>query len=165
MRDFNNPFNIITKPIGPICNLDCEYCYYLEKENLYPGTKSFKMSDVVLKSFTRQYIYAQPPDAAEVTFVWQGGEPTLMGLPFFRKALEYQQLYARGGMRITNSFQTNGTRLNDDWAMFFKNNNFLVGISIDGPEELHDEFRPDKGGHADRFIRLWRGWSCSRSTK
>jgi uncharacterized protein len=156
MRDYNNPFSIITKPIGPICNLDCEYCYYLEKENLYPGTKSFKMTDEVLKSFTRQYIYAQPPDAAEVTFVWQGGEPTLMGLPFFRKALEYQKLYSRGGMRITNSFQTNGTRLDDDWAMFFKNNNFLVGISIDGPEELHDEFRPDKGGRGS-FHQVMEG--------
>ncbi len=152
----NLPFHVITKPIGPICNLDCEYCYYLKKQELYPETRSFKMTDEVLKTYTRQYIYAQPPDAAEVNFTWQGGEPTLMGLPFFRKALEYQQHFARGGMRITNSFQTNGTRLDDDWARFFKENQFLVGISIDGPEEIHDEFRPDKGGNGS-FKQVMQG--------
>jgi len=147
MASYNDPFNIITKPIGAICNLDCEYCYYLEKKNLYPGTQSFKMTEEVLETYTRQYIYAQPADAAEVNFTWQGGEPTLMGLPFFRKALALQKKYARGGMRITNSFQTNGTMLDDDWAQFFRDNEFLVGISIDGPEDLHDEFRPDKKGY------------------
>ena len=156
MQSFNDPFHVITKPIGAICNLDCEYCYYLEKENLYPGTRSFKMTDEVLKTYTRQYIYAQPPDAVEVNFTWQGGEPTLLGLSFFRKALELQKEYARVGMRITNSFQTNGTRLDDDWAMFLRDNNFLVGISIDGPEELHDEFRPDKGGYGS-FHQVMEG--------
>lgn len=156
MSAYNDPFHIITKPIGAICNLDCEYCYYLEKEDLYPGTKSFKMTDEVLDNYTRQYIYAQPADTGEVNFTWQGGEPTLMGLPFFRKALALQKKYARPGMRITNSFQTNGTRLDDDWAQFFHDNEFLVGISIDGPEYLHDEFRPDKGGYGS-FYKVMEG--------
>ncbi len=156
MSSYNDPFHIITKPIGAICNLDCEYCYYLEKEDLYPGTQSFKMTEEVLETYTRQYIYAQPADAAEVNFTWQGGEPTLMGLPFFRKALALQKKYARGGMRVTNSFQTNGTRLDDDWARFFSDNEFLVGISIDGPEDLHDEFRPDKKGYGS-FHQVMEG--------
>ncbi len=156
MSAYNDPFHIITKPIGAICNLDCEYCYYLEKEDLYPDTKSFKMTEEVLDAYTRQYIYAQPADAAEVNFTWQGGEPTLMGLPFFRKALALQKKYARPGMRITNSFQTNGTRLSDDWAMFFRDNDFLIGISIDGPEDLHDEFRPDKRGYGS-FRQVMKG--------
>ncbi len=156
MRVQDDPFNIITKPIGAICNLDCEYCYYLDKEDLYPDTRSFKMSDEVLETFIRQYIYSQPADAAEVVFVWQGGEPTLMGLDFFRRALSLQKKYARPGMKISNSFQTNGTRLNDDWARFFSDNEFLVGISIDGPEELHDEFRPDKRGYGS-FHQVMKG--------
>jgi len=147
MGSFSAPFNVIAKPIGAICNLDCEYCYYLEKEDLYPDTKSFKMSGKVLESYIRQYIHSQPFGTKEVTFVWQGGEPTLMGLPFFRNAFALQQKYARPGMNITNSFQTNGTRLHDDWARFFKDHDVLVGISIDGPEEIHDEFRPDKSGY------------------
>ncbi len=156
MSNYNDPFHVITKPIGAICNLDCEYCYYLEKEDLYPGTSSFKMTDEVLESYTRQYIYAQPADAREVNFTWQGGEPTLLGLPFFRKAVKLQQKYARPGMRVTNSFQTNGTRLNDDWAQFFLEHDFLIGISIDGPEDMHDEFRPDKRGYGS-FQQVMEG--------
>jgi len=153
---YNDPFNIITKPIGAICNLDCEYCYYLEKEDLYPNTPSFKMSDEALESFTRQYIYAQPVDAPYVIFTWQGGEPTLLGLNFFKKALAFQKKYERPGLEIRNSFQTNGTRLDDEWAKFFSDNNFLVGISIDGPEDLHDEFRLDKRGRGS-FQDVMRG--------
>lgn len=156
MSNFHAPFNIIAKPIGAICNLDCEYCYYLEKEDLYPGTKSFKMTEETLENYTRQYIYSQPADTREVNFVWQGGEPTLLGLPFFKKALKLQQKYARPGMNITNSFQTNGTRLDDEWAAFFTDHDFLVGISIDGPEDLHDEFRPDKGGYGS-FHQVMEG--------
>lgn len=147
MSSFNNPFHLITKPIGPICNLDCEYCYYLDKEELYPEARSFRMSEDVLESYTRQYIYAQPADAAEVNFTWQGGEPTLMGLDFFKKAITFQEKYARPGMKVVNSLQTNGTRLDDEWAEFFKKHDFLIGISIDGPEDMHDEFRPDKRGY------------------
>ena len=156
MGNFSLPYNVIAKPIGAICNLDCEYCYYLEKEDLYPDTKSFKMSGKVLESYIRQYIHSQPFGTKEVTFVWQGGEPTLMGLPFFRNAFALQQKYARPGMNITNSFQTNGTRLHDDWARFFKDHDVLVGISIDGPEEIHDEFRPDKSGYGS-FQQVMQG--------
>lgn len=156
MGNFSLPYNVIAKPIGAICNLDCEYCYYLEKEDLYPDTNSFKMSGEVLESYIRQYIHSQPFGTKEVTFVWQGGEPTLLGLPFFRKAFALQQKYARPGMNITNSFQTNGTRLHDDWARFFKDHDVLVGISIDGPEEIHDEFRPDKSGNGS-FQQVMQG--------
>jgi uncharacterized protein len=147
------PFHVMLKPSGPICNLDCTYCFYLDKEHLYePGT-SFQMSEQVLEAFTRQYIEAQR--APEVTFGWQGGEPTLMGLDFFQKAVEAQQRYARPGMRILNSLQTNGLLLNDEWCRFLKEHGFLVGLSLDGPRELHDAFRVDKGGNPT-FDRVYR---------
>jgi uncharacterized protein len=147
------PFHIMAKPHGPICNLNCTYCYYLEKENLYPNAASLKMSDQVLESFVRHYIDAQ--HAPVVSFVWQGGEPTLRGLEFYKKAVALQKQYA-GGKKIENAFQTNGLLLNDRWAEFFKRNNFLVGLSIDGPAELHDAHRVDKGGAAT-FSRVMRG--------
>ena len=137
-------FHVMTKPIGPICNLDCEYCFYLDKEKLYPNTRSFRMTDEVLENYVRQYIEAQQVN--EVTFAWQGGEPTLMGLDFFRRAVEYQKKYRRPGMQLQNTFQTNGTLLNDEWGSFLKQNSFLVGISIDGPPKLHDKYRYDKRG-------------------
>jgi len=126
------------KPAGPSCNLNCEYCYYLEKTKLYRGNNTFRMSDDLLEKFTRQFIEVQ--DVPLVTFTWQGGEPTLMGLDFFRKAIALQKKY-RGGKTIENAFQTNGTRLNDDWCRFFRDNNILVGISIDGEEHNHDHYR------------------------
>ena len=137
-------FHVMTKPIGPICNLDCEYCFYLDKEKLYPNTRSFRMNDEILENYVREYIEAQQVN--EVTFAWQGGEPTLMGVDFFRRAAEYQKKYRQHGMHIQNTFQTNGTLLNDEWGAFLKQNNFLVGISIDGPPELHDKYRYDKKG-------------------
>ncbi len=143
----------MTKPIGPICNLDCAYCYYLEKEKLYPGTTNFRMSDETLENYVRQYIAAQ--EVAEVTFAWQGGEPTLMGLPFFRRVVELQQKH-RGEKRITNALQTNGTLLTDEWAEFFREHQFLIGLSLDGPRELHDRYRVDKGGHPS-FDKVMRG--------
>ena len=139
------PFHVMTKPIGAICNLDCEYCYYLEKEELYPETKSFRMEDSTLENYIRQYIETQST-LSEITFAWQGGEPTLMGIDFFRKAVELQDKYRRSGMTIRNSLQTNATIINDEWATFFKENNFLIGISIDGPPKLHDHYRFDKKG-------------------
>lgn len=139
------PFNIMVKPRGPVCNLDCQYCYFLKKTALYPGS-DFRMDDGLLEEYTRQYIQAQPTD--EATFAWQGGEPTLMGLPFFEKAVAYQQQYARPGMRIQNVIQTNGTKLDDSWGKFLKRHHFLVGISIDGPEDIHNTYRVDKGGQA-----------------
>jgi len=146
-------FQVMAKPRGSICNLDCTYCYFLSKEKIYPDS-SFTMSDELLENYTRQYIQSQ--HMQQVTFVWQGGEPTLMGLNFFRKAVEFQRKYARPGMRVENAFQTNGTLLDDDWCIFFKENNFLIGISIDGPPELHDRYRKDKGG-ADTSNDVLRG--------
>lgn len=140
------PFHVLTKPIGPICNLDCEYCFYLKKGELYPNTRSFRMTDEVLEAFVRQYIESHPMGTEEINFAWQGGEPTLMGVDFFQKAVAFQQGYARPGVRISNSLQTNGTRLNDEWGLFLRENHFLVGLSIDGPREMHDRYRLDKRG-------------------
>ena len=148
-----HPFQVMLKPRGPICNLDCRYCYYLSKEQLYPDS-AFRMTDALLETYTRQYIEAQP--SPEVTFAWQGGEPTLMGLDFFRKAVAYQQQYARPGMRIHNALQTNGTRLDDAWCSFFKEHDFLIGISLDGPRAMHDAYRVDKGGQPT-FDRVMEG--------
>jgi uncharacterized protein len=131
-------FHVMLKPAGPSCNLNCTYCYYLEKKKLYPGKKDFKMSDELLEEFTKQFIEAQ--QVPVVTFTWQGGEPTLMELDFYKKALRFQRKYA-GGKTIENTFQTNGTRLNDDWCKFFNDNKILVGISIDGAEHNHDYYR------------------------
>jgi uncharacterized protein len=134
-------FHLLTKPVGPICNLDCKYCFYLEKEKLYPGENQWRMSDAVLDEYVRQYILSQP--VPEINFAWQGGEPTLLGVDFYRKAVALQQRYA-GGRTIFNAIQTNGTLLDDEWCEFLAANGFLVGLSIDGPEELHDIYRVDK---------------------
>jgi uncharacterized protein len=136
-------YHVMLKPRGAICNLDCTYCYYLRKEDLYPGS-DFRMPDDVLEAFTRQYIESQR--GPEIVFGWQGGEPTLMGLDFFRRAVELQKKYARPGVRISNTIQTNGVRLDGDWCRFFARHHFLVGISLDGPSALHDAYRVDKGG-------------------
>lgn len=148
-------FHVMLKPRGAICNLACEYCFFLSKEALYPDS-AFRMSDDVLEIYTRQYIEAQR--VPEVTFAWQGGEPTLMGLEFYQRAVALQQKYKKPGMRIQNAFQTNGVLLDDDWCAFFKQHNFLVGISIDGPRDLHDAYRVDKGG-TPTFERVMRGLS------
>ncbi|MFN2109643.1 MAG: radical SAM protein, partial [Anaerolineae bacterium] len=133
----------MVKPRGPICNLNCGYCYYLAKEKMYPGS-DFRMSDSVLDSFTRQYIEAQ--HVPEVTFGWQGGEPLLMGIDFFERAIALQEKYKRPGMRIINTLQTNGTLVDEAWGAFFKAHNFLIGLSLDGPQAMHDAYRRDKGG-------------------
>ncbi len=143
----------MTKPRGAICNLDCKYCYFLKKEALFPGS-DFRMSDAVLEEYTRQYIVAQPQP--EVSFAWQGGEPTLMGLEFFRKAVEYQAKYRKPGMRILNSLQTNAVTLDEEWCRFFREHQFLLGVSLDGPREFHDAYRVDKGGQPT-FERVMRG--------
>jgi uncharacterized protein len=135
------PFHVLTKPVGPICNLDCKYCFYLEKENLYPGENQWRMSDAVLEQYIRQYIHSQP--AAEINFAWQGGEPTLLGVDFFRKVVELQKKFADGKI-ISNAIQTNGTLLDDEWCEFLAAHNFLVGLSIDGPSVMHDAYRVDK---------------------
>jgi uncharacterized protein len=146
-------FHIMSKPVGPICNLDCKYCYYLEKENLYPERTSWRMLPDVLESFVAQYIAAQ--DAPEVTFAWQGGEPTLLGVEYFENVVVLQKKHA-GGRIIHNALQTNGTLLDDAWCAFLKEHGFLVGVSIDGPQELHDTYRVDKQGRPT-FDDVMRG--------
>ena len=147
------PFHVLTKPVGPICNLDCKYCFYLEKEVLYPDTSKWAMPADVLESYIRQYIEQQDTDV--IHFGWQGGEPTLLGVDFFRNIVALQTKYANG-KQIENAFQTNGVLLNDAWGEFFSEQNFLVGVSIDGPRELHDAYRVDKGGQPT-FDRVMRG--------
>lgn len=136
-------YHVMTKPIGPICNLDCKYCFYLEKEKLFPSNENFRMSDDVLEEYIRQYMEGQ--SVPEVSFAWQGGEPTLLGVRFFRKVVELQQKYANG-KSISNALQTNGTLLDDEWCEFLAGNQFLVGLSIDGPAKLHDTYRVTKKG-------------------
>jgi uncharacterized protein len=148
LRMPDSPFHILAKPIGPICNLDCHYCYYLKTEDLYEAGTTWRMSEEVLASFIRQYIEGQPLITREVEFVWQGGEPTLLGLEFFRKAVSLQNRFARPGMTVRNCLQTNGTLLDESWCTFLRENNFLVGLSLDGPAGLHDEFRVDRHGNS-----------------
>ena len=134
----------MTKPTGAVCNLDCAYCFYLEKERLYPGAGSFRMTDATLEAHIRQTIEGQ--EAAEITFAWQGGEPTLMGVEFFQRAVAFQKRLCPAGLTIRNAFQTNGTLLDDAWGALLKAEGFLVGLSVDGPRDLHDRYRVDKGG-------------------
>ncbi|HHT22390.1 MAG TPA: anaerobic sulfatase-maturation protein [Bacteroidales bacterium] len=147
------PSYVMAKPIGSLCNLDCKYCYYLEKEKLYQNRKKMEMSDGLLEIFTKSYIEAQP--VKEVLFTWHGGETTLRDISFYRKALQLQKKYGRG-RQIDNVLQTNGTLLSDEWCRFFKDNNFLIGISIDGPEHCHDVYRTNKGGRPT-FKQVMRG--------
>jgi len=142
----------MTKPIGPLCNLDCTYCFYLEKEKLFPADENYKMRDEVLEAYIRKYIQSQ--NTPEISFAWQGGEPTLMGLDFYRKVAALQRQCA-GGRPVHNSFQTNGTNLDDDWCRFFAREGFLVGLSIDGPEHIHNRYRVDKGGSGS-FERVFQ---------
>lgn len=146
-------FHLLAKPTGSVCNLDCAYCFFLEKEALYPGVKP-RMSDELLERYIRQLIEAH--ETPEVTVAWQGGEPMLMGLEFFRRAVELAQRLARPGMTVRHTIQTNGTKINGDWARFFVENGFLVGLSIDGPREIHDAYRRDKSGKPT-FDRVMRG--------
>jgi len=149
---FARPMYVMLKPVGSKCNLACDYCYYLEKEHLY-SQKSLVMSDELLERFTRQYIESQT--MPQVLFTWHGGETLMRPISFYKRALELQKRYARG-RQIDNSIQTNGTLLNDEWCAFFKENNFLVGISIDGPQDFHDEYRRDKMGRPS-FYRVMKG--------
>jgi uncharacterized protein len=147
------PFHLLTKPIGSHCNLDCTYCFYLEKAHLYPKGAVHRMSPAVLEAYVREYIAAQP--GGTVQFAWQGGEPTLLGLDFFRNAVALQQRHA-GGKTIENALQTNGVLLDDAWAEFLAEHRFLVGVSLDGPRELHDVYRVGKGGEPT-FERVMQG--------
>jgi uncharacterized protein len=144
--------HVVAKPIGPSCNLSCEYCFYLEKQALFPAGEKYRMPDKVLSAFITQYITSQPTPVVE--FVWQGGEPTLLGIDFFRRVIELQKPFA-GQKTITNSLQTNGTLLTDEWCQFLKKNNFMVGISLDGPKDIHDRYRRDRkdNGSFDQVMR------------
>ena len=144
----------MAKPTGARCNLDCEYCYFLSKEQLYPGSR-FRMSDAVLEAYVRQLLGAHV-DCDEVVVAFQGGEPTLMGLEFFSRVIEVERRYAHPGQEVLNTIQTNGTLLDDAWGDFLAENRFLVGISIDGPRSVHDAYRVDKGGKPT-FDRVMRG--------
>jgi uncharacterized protein len=143
----------MSKPAGAICNLDCEYCFFLSKEELYPGS-GFRMDPAVHEAYITQLLAAQR-GLDEIVVAFQGGEPTLMGIDFFRRSLELVRQHAPAGQRVLNTIQTNATLIDDEWAEFFKANDFLVGVSIDGPREIHDAFRVDKGGKPtfDRVIR------------
>jgi len=143
----------MTKAIGPKCNLDCQYCFYLEKEALFAKTERYQMADDVLERCIANYIESQPTDL--VTFAWQGGEPTLLGVPYFQKIVDLQRKYA-GGKRFENALQTNGSLLNERWAEFLATNRFLVGVSIDGPEELHNAYRLKRNGQGS-FEEVLRG--------
>jgi uncharacterized protein len=149
----------MAKPTGAICNLDCSYCFYLDKEALYPDAR-FRMCDEVAEAYVRQVIEAQ--DAPEVTIAWQGGEPTLMGLPFFRRVVALAESYRRPNQRLLHTMQTNGTLLDEEWAAFLAEKGFLVGISIDGSGELHDSLRVDKRGQPT-LARVLRGLEFLRA--
>ncbi|MGB8335238.1 MAG: anaerobic sulfatase maturase [Desulfobacterales bacterium] len=148
-----NRLHVLAKPTGSTCNLNCAYYFYLKKEALYPGSR-FRMSDEVLESYIVQLIQCHRSDT--VTVAWQGGEPTLMGLDFYRRAIALQAKHRRPGMTFENTLQTNGTLLDDEWSAFLRQNDFLVGISIDGPRELHDAHRVDRTG-SPTFGRVMRG--------
>lgn len=138
INPFARPLYVMLKPAGSLCNLRCKYCYYLEKNNLYQEQKSHVISDQMLEKFIKEYIESQT--TPDVLFCWHGGETLMRPISFYRRALELQRRYA-GGRRIDNSIQTNATLLTDEWCQFFRENNFLVGVSIDGPQEFHDEYR------------------------
>jgi uncharacterized protein len=148
-------FHVLTKPTGAVCNLDCTYCFFLSKEALYPGSR-FRMSDETHEQYIRQLLEAHQTEM--VTVAWQGGEPTLMGLDFFRRTMELVEKYRRPGQVFEHTLQTNGTLIDEEWAAFFREHRFLVGLSMDGPADVHDAQRVDKGGKGthDKVMRAAR---------
>jgi uncharacterized protein len=152
-------FHVMAKPSGATCNLDCDYCFFLSKEMLYPGSR-FRMAEELQERYLRQLLEAHRA-APEVVVAWQGGEPTLMGLDFFRRSIALIEQYKLPGQRILNTLQTNGTLLTDEWGTFLAEHRFLVGISIDGPREIHDRYRVDKGGQPT-FDKVVRGLNVLR---
>jgi uncharacterized protein len=147
-------YHLLAKPTGATCNLDCKYCFFLSKEMLYPGSR-FRMADELLETYIKQLVESHR--GPEVTVSWQGGEPTLMGLDFFKRSVELAEQYKKPNQVITYTMQTNGTRLDDAWAAFFKEHNFLIGLSVDGPRELHNAYRVNRGGQGS-FDQVMRGW-------
>jgi uncharacterized protein len=151
-------FHLLAKPRGAVCNLDCKYCFFLSKEELYPGSK-FHMSDDMLERYVRQLLEAH--QTPEVTIAWQGGEPTLMGLDFYRRGVELAERLRRPEQTVLHTMQTNGVLLDDAWCAFFKEHHFLIGLSVDGPREMHDAYRVNKGG-AGTFEQVMRGYEALR---
>jgi uncharacterized protein len=151
-------FHLLAKPSGSTCNIDCTYCFFLSKEALYPNDKH-RMSDATLEAYIRQLLESHR--APEVTVAWQGGEPTLMRLDFFRRAVELVEKHRRPEQVVQHTFQTNGLLLDDDWCTFFKHHKFLVGLSVDGPRDLHDTYRVDRRGQGT-FALVMRGWQALR---
>lgn len=150
---FAKPLYVMVKSVGSVCNLACDYCYYLEKANLYKENPNHVMSNELLEKFVKEYIESQT--MPQVLFTWHGGETLMRPLSFYKKAMELQKKYAQG-RQIDNCIQTNGTLLNDEWCQFFKENNWLVGVSIDGPQEFHDEYRKNKQGRPS-FHKVMKG--------
>src|ERR1035441_6199940 len=148
-------FHVMAKPTGASCNLDCAYCFFLAKQSLYPGS-NFRMSDEVMESYVRQTIEAH--SVPEITIAWQGGEPTLIGLDFYRLTVKTAERYRKPGVTIRHSIQTNGILLDDEWCAFLRRNRFLVGISLDGPRDMHDAYRRDKAGQGtfERVVKAVR---------
>lgn len=146
-------FHVLSKPTGAICNLDCKYCFFLSKDRLYPDS-TFRMTDELLERYVQQLLEAH--STPEVTVAWQGGEPTLMGLDFFERSIEYVEKHRWPEQRVSYTLQTNGTRLDDAWCAFFKKHGFLIGLSVDGPREMHDAYRVNKGG-SGTFDQVMQG--------
>lgn len=159
--DSPSAFHLMVKPTGAICNLDCQYCFYLAKEMLYPYSR-FRMAENLLELYVRQLLESHS-HTSEVIFCWQGGEPTLMGLDFFRLAVKYIEKHRKSHHKdIIYSLQTNGTLLNDEWCSFFKQHNFLIGLSIDGPQHLHDSYRVTKKGEGT-FKKVMQAYQYLKS--
>ncbi|MDR3218884.1 MAG: anaerobic sulfatase-maturation protein [Dysgonamonadaceae bacterium] len=152
---FAHPIYVMLKPVGAVCNLRCKYCYYLDKKDLYPAADNYLLSKELLEDFIRQYLESHT--TSEILFTWHGGETLMRNISFYKKALELQRIYGRG-RPIDNVLQTNGTLLTDEWCRFFKENNFLIGISIDGPQHCHDVYRRDREGRPS-FLRVMKGIS------
>ena len=152
------PFSVVAKPTGAACNLDCQYCFFLSKELLY-ATKRQQMNEETLATYVAEYLAASPD--GEVTMLWQGGEPTLRGLPFFRTLVKLCERYRRPGQHVVHAMQTNGTLIDEEWAEFLKANDVLVGVSIDGPEPYHDAYRLNRAGRGTHAMVI-RGWNILR---
>jgi uncharacterized protein len=158
MNPLSSGLHVLAKPTGAICNLDCKYCFFLSKEMLYPGDR-FRMSDELLKTYIQQLLESQP--LGELNIAWQGGEPTLMGIDFFRRAIVYVEKYRKPGQSVLHTIQTNGTLLTDEWCAFFSEHRFLVGLSVDGPKPMHDAYRVDKRGRGS-FNDVMRAYDALR---
>ncbi len=159
MKDAERPYHLLVKPAGAACNLGCQYCFFLSKEKLYPKRESPLMSEEVLDSYIQQLINSAVGQQVEIA--WQGGEPTLRGLDFFKLSAVLAERYRKPHQHILHTLQTNGTLIDDEWASFLKKNNYLVGLSIDGPRAMHDTYRVDKQGECT-FDSVMRAWKCLR---